>query len=66
MNQRRLGNFFGVQRTLHQNTPLLIFLFCGVFHVIANYRTYSVVNRVHYNYGVILLFRNYTWCYTHE
>ena len=39
MNQRRLDDFFGVQRTLHQNTPLLTFLFCGVFHVIANNRT---------------------------
>ena len=26
------------------------------FHVIANYRTYSAVNRVHYNYGVIRCF----------
>ena len=56
MNKRRLGDFFGVQCTLHQNTPLLTFLLCGVFHVIANYRTYSAVNRVHYNYGVIRCF----------
>ena len=56
MNKRRLGDFFGVQCTLHQNKPLLTFLFCEVFHVIANYRTYSAVNRVHYNYGVIRCF----------